>query len=98
VKYFLTLLVQAHHTSAMSEVPFLCTYGRKMFTTEDRYVGLGPKNMQRGDCIASLEGGHVPYILRQVGERFELIGDCYIHGVMQGEWLDQTRSERIWLI
>jgi hypothetical protein len=54
--------------------------------------------MQRGDCIASLEGVHVPYILRQVGERFELIGDCYIHGVMQGEWLDQTRSERIWLI
>ncbi|KAE8447643.1 hypothetical protein EG329_010614 [Mollisiaceae sp. DMI_Dod_QoI] len=79
------------------ETPFLCAYGRSMFTTKDGYIGLGPKDMQKGDFIGLLEGGQMPYVLRRKGEIYELIGDCYVHGIMQGEHFDKTRCELIWI-
>jgi len=62
------------------------------------HTGLGPKNLQTGDCLAQLEGGKVPYVLRQNGQTFKLIGECYVHGFMLGERFDATRCERIWLV
>jgi hypothetical protein len=41
-----------------------------------------------GDRIALLEGGNVPYILRQkLGQENEwlIIGDSYVYGIMDGE-------------
>jgi hypothetical protein len=73
------------------------SYGRRMFTSKDRYFGLGPRDVQIGDCLAFLEGGRVPYILRQKDQTYELVGDCYIDGVMKGERFDSTRCERIWV-
>ncbi len=66
--------------------------------TKARYIGLGPKDMQKGDSLALLEGGRVPYVLRRKGEWFELVGDCYIHGVMHGEIFDSTRCGQVWII
>jgi hypothetical protein len=84
----------------LSWEPFLRTYGygRSMFTTKDTYIGLGPKKLRTGDCLALLEGGKVPYVLRQHGQTFKFVGECYIHGVILGERLDTTRCKRIWLI
>ena len=58
--------------------PLLCTYGRRMFTSKNAYIGLDPKDMRTGDCLALLDGGQVPYILRWKGKTYELVGDCYI--------------------
>ena len=63
--------------------------GRRLFATDRGYIGFGPAEMQKGDHVYILSGGKVPYILRPVsGPRprtFELVGDCYLHGVMHGE-------------
>ena len=63
--------------------------GRRMFATDRGYIGLGPPEMQKGDHVYILSGGKIPYILRPVtGLRprtFELVGDCYLHGIMYGE-------------
>lgn len=40
------------------------TQGRRFFTTEKGYFGLGPEKCERGDLVAVLRGGNVPYILR----------------------------------
>jgi hypothetical protein len=32
-----------------------------------------------------LYGASVPFVLRKSSEVFELIGECYIHGIMHGE-------------
>lgn len=74
------------------------TFGRRMFTTSQTYIGLGPKRMRSGDCLALLEGGQVPYILRRKGQEYELIGECYVHGIMEGERFDKSRCEQIWLV
>ena len=65
--------------------------------SKDRHIGIGPRDVQVGDCLVFLEGGQVPYILQQKEETYELVGDCYIHNLMRGEIFDSTRYERIWI-
>ena len=67
----------------------MASAGRHLFATDRGYIGLGPPEMQKRDHVYILSGGNVPYILRPIfGPRprtFELVGDCYLHGVMYGE-------------
>ncbi|KAF8854517.1 HET-domain-containing protein [Acephala macrosclerotiorum] len=62
---------------------------RRLFISkEDGLLGLAPMDAEVGDRIALLEGGSVPYILRPKvgrGNEWELIGDAYVHGIMDGE-------------
>ena len=62
---------------------------RRLFATDRGYIGLGPAEMQKGDHVYILSGGNLPYLLRPVPRprprTFELVGDCYLHGIMYGE-------------
>jgi hypothetical protein len=59
---------------------------RLFFTTTKGFIGLGPCMAQKGDRIALIEGCKVPLALRPKGTTgWELVGECYIHGVMNGE-------------
>lgn len=70
---------------------------RRMFTTCDGFIGLGPEALQTGDCIVLCKGGKVPYILRTVSDGYELVGECYVHGVMQGERFVEEKCGEIWI-
>jgi hypothetical protein len=63
--------------------------GRRFFITKKGYFGMGPAQLAEGDQVYILAGGKVPLVLRPVLESqpntFELVGDCYVHGVMDGE-------------
>ncbi|PMD57267.1 uncharacterized protein K444DRAFT_483861, partial [Hyaloscypha bicolor E] len=63
--------------------------GRRFFVTKKGYFGIGPAELEEGDEIYILAGGKVPLVLRPLPESqpntFELVGDCYVHGVMDGE-------------
>ncbi|KAL7781095.1 heterokaryon incompatibility domain-containing protein [Trichoderma afarasin] len=56
-------------------------------TTSGYYV-LGPAVMEKGDVVCVLFGGKLPFCLRPIGERYLLVGECYAHGLMEGEALD----------
>jgi hypothetical protein len=71
---------------------------RRMFTTRDGYIGLGPKEMQPGDSIVLLSGGRLPFVLRPDGSSFRIVGDSYVHGMMAGEKYDSERCTTIRLI
>jgi len=62
---------------------------RKFFVSKDEgWLRLAPMDAELGDRIALLEGGSVPYILRpKIGKEteYELIGDAYVHGIMDGQ-------------
>jgi hypothetical protein len=58
---------------------------RAFFTTEKGYVGQGTNRCQAGDIVCVLLGCNLPIILRPVEEHYEVIGEIYIHGIMQGE-------------
>lgn len=63
---------------------------RRLFISkEGEFLGLALMDAEVGDRIALLEGGRMPYILRpKVGREeneWEIIGDAYVHGIMDGE-------------
>jgi hypothetical protein len=61
------------------------TLGRHFFITERGYIGLAAATVQKGDLVAVLLGSDVPFTLRAKDQAFELIGECYLYGIMDGE-------------
>ncbi|RSL58747.1 hypothetical protein CEP54_007648 [Fusarium duplospermum] len=62
---------------------------RNVFVTEKGWMGLGPRFVQPGDIVAVLFGADIPYILRPVEDHYILVGECYVHGIMDGELMDE---------
>jgi hypothetical protein len=54
--------------------------------------------METNDLICVLYGGDVPYVLRPNGDRFYFVGDCYVHGLMDGEGVNDDTSRYFTLL
>lgn len=78
------------------------TENRQFFITRSGYFGLGPATMHRGDRCCILVGAETPYVIRksQTETGYELIGECYLQGIMKGEAIKsgQNRIEEINLV
>jgi hypothetical protein len=72
--------------------------GRRFFVTKKGYFGIGPAELEEGDEIYIIAGGKHPFVLRPLPEpqsyTFELVGDCYVHGIMDGEAVSDHVSGR----
>ena len=69
--------------------------GRVVFETSVGYVGLGPESLEKNDLVCILYGGHVPYILRPENDYFKLVGESYVHGMMNGEAITMSRDGQL---
>jgi hypothetical protein len=58
---------------------------RHAFVTTNGAIGVATKKIDKGDWVAIVLGCDVPLVLRKVDEHVELVGDCYIDGIMEGE-------------
>jgi len=68
---------------------------RAWITTTRGYVGLAPEDVKEGDVICILFGGKVPYALRPRDGHYLFLGECYVHGIMDGEAMDMLTDGRI---
>ncbi|KAI1866277.1 uncharacterized protein JN550_007665 [Neoarthrinium moseri] len=82
------------------------TRNRKFFVTQNGYLGLGPDPILPGDDVYVISGSKVPFVLHRVDNSeadsrendsssypvFKLIGDSYVHGIMDGEALESTTA------
>jgi hypothetical protein len=70
--------------------------GRRMCVTEKGFVGLIPRISTPGDIVVVFPGAAVPFVLRTAApfvpravESHDLemwmVGECYVHGIMDGE-------------
>ncbi|KAN0114446.1 Heterokaryon incompatibility protein (HET) domain containing protein [Hyaloscypha variabilis] len=72
---------------------------RKFLVSKKRnYIGLAPKPAQVGDLICILFGCTVPVVLRRCEDEkgavyFQLVGESYVHGIMDGEAVAAGFSE-----
>ncbi|KAI1126731.1 heterokaryon incompatibility protein-domain-containing protein [Nemania abortiva] len=66
---------------------------RRFFKTAKGLFGLAPASARKGDHVVVLFGGKVPFIMRDFG-LYQLIGESYVHGIMDGEVIHQPRIER----
>jgi hypothetical protein len=60
--------------------------GRVMGCTASGLLCLLPEDARPGDVVAIFLGSNLPYLLRRAGaDEYELVGHCYVHGVMDGQ-------------
>ena len=93
-------------SGAVSHTIQAATQMRAFVTSRDRRMGLVPNmarlTFPRPDEIFLFPGGKAPIILRDVGVRdipgvgpkvcHEFLGECYLHGVMDGEGMGMMRE------
>lgn len=57
---------------------------RTFFVTEAGRLGLGPVHISPGDCIHLIHGLKTPFVLHRGLGTYALRGECYVHGLMDG--------------
>ena len=62
-----------------------------LMMTERRILGNVSDAVAPGDIVTVVLGGSVPLVLRPCGSHFELVGECYLHGFMDGEAFIEAR-------
>jgi hypothetical protein len=76
------------------------TLWRRLARTKKGYLAVVPSQSVVGDHVALYKGGRMPFIVRQLGEgnRRELIGPCYVHGIMYGEGWNEALCEEAGIV
>ncbi|KAI1335731.1 heterokaryon incompatibility protein-domain-containing protein [Xylariaceae sp. FL0016] len=86
-------------------------FERRMCLTRKGYVGLVPPLTREGDRVCVLYGGDTPYLVRPEGadgevegggwtgaeRRCQLVGECYMHGMMDGQMMSMPRED-LWFL
>jgi hypothetical protein len=57
-------------------------------STKRGYLGQVPKKAMVGDVICVIAGAAVPFTVRPNDSGYNLVGQCYLHGYMEGEALN----------
>jgi hypothetical protein len=69
-------------------------WNRRLFRTSEDHMGLGPESMETGDPVCIISGARTPFVIRKYSEggdkEYRLVGEAYVHGMMQGEALKQA--------
>jgi len=74
-------------------------YNRRFFISSSERYGWAVDGTQAADRVAVLYGCKFPFLLRDAGDgTYKIVGDCYIHGLMDGEALRDDFEERELLI
>ncbi|TWU70689.1 hypothetical protein ED733_001271 [Metarhizium rileyi] len=73
------------------------TRERMFAVTERGYVGMIPPYAEVGDAVFIIPGTQVPFLLRRRQTthdgRWRLVGECYFHGMMDGEMVSEESVE-----
>ncbi|TVY22146.1 Heterokaryon incompatibility protein 6,OR allele [Lachnellula hyalina] len=74
----------------------ILAFHRTLFKTERGLVGLSSRHVRKGDAIALFKGGKMPMVLREAGDGdWRVVGDSYVHGIMNGEEFDRSRCDAL---
>jgi hypothetical protein len=71
--------------------------GRQFGRTSLGFIGLVPVAAKVGDQVGLFAGCRVPYVLRRSGQGYGIVGDAYLHGVMNGEG-EMSASEMLRIV
>ena len=74
------------HAARFLDNVWLYCKERSFVKTYEGYIGLAPRSAQPGDQVCVLLGCNVPMLLRPAANsQYEVVGSCYVHGLMDGE-------------
>ncbi|KAG6005387.1 hypothetical protein E4U54_000357 [Claviceps lovelessii] len=81
----------AHFASSMG----MTVNRHALCVTQERLIGLMPLLTRDGDMVVIFHGCDVPYVIRPAQEEqgcYRLVGEAYVHGVMNGEAMQNGRD------
>ncbi|AEO63096.1 uncharacterized protein THITE_2107963 [Thermothielavioides terrestris NRRL 8126] len=69
---------------------------RRLGITEAGRLGLFPRHGKVGDTVCVVQISDVPFLLRAAEQsgKYCLVGECYVHGIMKGEVVEQEKARR----
>lgn len=72
----------------------------RVFSTTSGYVGLAPPFVESHDVLCIFHGGATPFVLRptSMDGMYQIVGECYVHGLMNGEGLELGHEQLITLV
>jgi hypothetical protein len=75
----------------------LAVVGRCMVLTEDGLICLMPVEIETGDELLVIGGGQIVHAMRKTGDgdEYTLVGEFYVHGMMDGELVDCMSEENL---
>ncbi|KAL8308875.1 hypothetical protein RB593_006944 [Gaeumannomyces tritici] len=81
-------------------------HGRSFIVTEKGYIGTAPFKTRVGDKVVALQGGAVPFIIREQevdfvqgsggqpeDAQYEFVGEAFVLGIMEGQAIDEACPE-----
>lgn len=71
---------------------------RRVVRTQGGFLGLASRSAEVGDCVIICKGSSVPLIMRRYREKediFNVVGDAYVHGIMNGEAFQSDKCHKI---
>ena len=66
--------------------------GRRFFITSKGYIGIGPAALRQHDLVCVLFGGVTPFIVKKDEDFYRFIGEAYVHGLMNGEAIEELEK------
>ncbi|RFU26979.1 hypothetical protein B7463_g9376, partial [Scytalidium lignicola] len=69
------------------------TFVDKRFGFADDYMCLVPALSRVGDKVCLIQTLQRPMVIRKKGDFYEFIGECYVHGIMDGQKWDPSLCE-----
>lgn len=71
------------------------TKARKVCITSKGYIGLAPDLTEVGDEVCIFQGARAPFILRNIGDAYNVVGDAFVLNLMKGEALEMNDSRLV---
>ncbi|KAM0262923.1 hypothetical protein ACHAQJ_001516 [Trichoderma viride] len=62
------------------------TWGRNMAITDKGYLAMVPFTSKAEDEIVIFQGAKLPFVVRTEDGKSKIVGPCYVHGMMDGEF------------
>lgn len=77
--------------------PYMYPNNRRLARTDGGHIALCPKETSINDKVVLLQGSDVPFLVRPIGEHWQIVGECYFHALMDGSAWDESRCEMLWI-
>ncbi|KAL8991679.1 MAG: hypothetical protein Q9169_007753 [Polycauliona sp. 2 TL-2023] len=97
VKDWYIAFMQSEHPSSASAASKAAKYKQYIdtspsiaFVTDTGYIGVGSSRITLGDELHLVQGSDTPFVLRKTDGRYELVSEAYVHGIMDGELVDDN--------
>jgi len=89
----LCALKTCKRTAQLTHLIWMHAARKSIFVTRRGYIGCANLEIQQGDVVGLLSGFDLPVVLRFVEEknRFRVVGQAYIGGMMEGEKWDREK-------